>query len=155
MAQSKFAKLDKDALVAEIKARRNAGRKIAVDLRAPEDKLVAALEADELENGEAAPEPQEDPTLPPEGAEELTSTELTLGALARADGVVTREVPEDLGEYKGQYSYLVDGPLKGFIFGLKILPTSDVRANKTHLAKCPIAFWDGTASEFREQFDKV
>jgi len=145
--KSKYLELTKEELVNEIKDRRAAGRKIAVDLRASEDKLAAALESDDLENGDVP----SDPTVAPEEAEELTTDELSAGAAARADGVVSREVPQDLEEYKGQYRYLPTGE----IFGLKILPTADVRANKTHLAKSPLKFWDGTAEEFRAQFDKV
>lgn len=154
---SKYEKLSKEELVAAIKARR-ATRKIPVDLRANEDKLAAALDADDLENGEFDPgakQAEKDLTIPPPDATELTSEALQQGAQARADGVVTREVPDDLDEYRGQYQYRVDGPHKGLIFGLKKVDASTVRANKTHLAKCPIAFWDGTEAEFREQFDKV
>lgn len=59
--------------------------------------------------------------------------------------------PEDLGEFKGQYRYIPTGE----IFGLKVLDAADVRANRTHQAKSARKFWDGTAAEFRELFDKV
>lgn len=142
MPAKNYAEADKETLIGEIKARRTAGRKIAVDLRASEDKLAAALQSDDLENGEFDPEAE--PT-------ELTPAALSLGAAARADGVITREVPEDLGDYSGQWRYLPTGE----VFGLKVLPIGQVRANKTHTAKSPLKFWDGTAEEFRQQFDKV
>jgi len=146
MAKSKYASLDKEALGAEIKARRAGGRKINVDLRASEDKLASALDADDLENGDFdADEPET----------ELTPKALSQGAIARADGVVTREVPEDLGEYQGSYVYLRDGEFKGEVFGLKVLSDSEVRAGKTHHAKSPRGFWDGTPTEFRANFDKA
>lgn len=164
MAKSKYAEMDKDALVAEIKARRAADRKIAVDLRANEENLRAALDTDDVENGEFAPdadkspaksEKKQDDTKPPEGAKELTRTALSKGAIARADGVTAREVPDDLDEYKGKYKYRRDGEFKDEVFGLKIVPDDEVRAHKTHHAKSPRGFWDGTEAEFRDQFDKL
>jgi len=151
MAKNKYAELDKDALVAEIKARRTAGRKIAVDLRANEDNLRAALDTDDVENGDFDPETVE----APKDAKELSRTELAQGAIARADGVLAREVPTDLNEYKGKYKYRRDGEFKGEVFGLKIVPDNEVRAHKTHHAKSPRGFWDGTEAEFRDQFDKL
>jgi len=152
MATSKYAKLNKEDLVKLIKDRRGAGRVIKADMRAGEDILAAALDADDMENGDFDPKAKKpDPTVAPEGAEELTQKELSHGAAARADGVVTREVPEDLHEYSGQYRYLPTGE----IFGLKVLNSADVRANRTHHAKSPLKFWDGTAEEFRAQFDKI
>lgn len=146
MAKSKYADLDKDTLVAAVKDRRAAGRKIAVDLRASEEKLAAALDADDMENGDFDPDA---PTS--DDATELTPEALRLGAAARADGIVTRQVPDDLNEYKGQYRYLATGE----IFGLKILPDGEVRGHKTHHAKSPLKFGDYTADEFRLQFEKV
>jgi len=142
MAKSKYAKLEKDALVDEIKLRRAAGRNIPVDLRAGEDKLAAALEGDDMENGDFDPDATQ---------EELTPEALKLGAAARADGVNTREVPTDLEEYSGEYRYLATGE----IFGLKVLPAGDVRGGKTHHAKSPLKFGDYTPEEFRLQFEKV
>lgn len=55
MAEPKYAGMDKDALSAEIKNRRAAGRKINVDLRADPEKLRAALETDDMENGDFDP----------------------------------------------------------------------------------------------------
>lgn len=168
MAQTKYAEMDKDTLVAAIKARRAGGRKIAVDLRANEDNLRAALDTDDVENGDftgpvdikpATPPPKPskkvDETEAPGGATELTREQLRLGAIARADGVTSREVPEDLHEYKGEYSYRGPGEHNGEIFGLKVLPDTEVRAHRTHHAKSPRGFWDGTAAEFREFFDKL
>lgn len=59
---SKYAAMGKDALTSEIKSRRAVGRKLSVDLRADEDTLRAALDTDDVENGEfpsatAEPEP--------------------------------------------------------------------------------------------------
>lgn len=144
-AKSKYANDDKDALVDEIKARRTAGRKIAVDLRASEEKLMAALDADDLGNGD----------FDHEDGGELSPEQLKLGAVARADGVTARQVPDDLHEYSGKYRHLPDGEFHGEIFGLKILPDDQVRAHKTHHAKSPRGFWDGTEAEFRAQFDKL
>lgn len=152
MAESKYSSFDHVALVAEIKARRANGQKIPVDLRAENDKLIGALEADDAATKET---PAADITLPPAGATELTPQILSAGAEARADGVVAREIPADLNEYSGQYVYLREGEFKGTVFGLKVLPADQVRANKTHQAKSPRGFWDGTAEEFRAQFDRL
>jgi len=140
MANSKYADLEKGELVEAIKARRAAGRKIPVDLRANEEHLAAALDADDMDHGDFD-----------QDAKELTPEALSIGAAARADGVVTREVPDDLKDYEGQYRYLATGE----VFGLKVLPAGEVRANKTHTAKSPLKFWDGTAEQFRAQFEKV
>lgn len=163
MANSKYAGTPKGVLVDEVKSRRAKGRKIPVDLRADEFTLAGALDADDMENGEFPGETDPfitDATLPPEGAEELTSKELQTGSIARADGVVAREVPDDLAEYSGEYRYRVPGAMQGHVFGLKIFGPetpgwNNIRANKTHHAKSPFGFWDGTEAEFREQFDKV
>jgi hypothetical protein len=64
---------------------------------------------------------------------------------------VNPPVPDDLQEYKGRYKYLQTGEE----FGLKIVPDSEVRAHKTHHAKSARSFWDGTAEQFRELFDKI
>jgi hypothetical protein len=59
---------------------------------------------------------------------------------------------EPVSEYSGQYKYLRDGK----IFGLKILPESEVRMKKTHHAKSADgSFGDYTEAEFRAQFDKL
>jgi len=50
------------------------------------------------------------------------------------------ETPSDLSQYSGKYKYLPTGEE----FGLKIIPQSEVRANKTHHAKSATKFWDGT-----------
>lgn len=139
MAESKYATDSKETLIVEIKDRRTAGRKLPVDLRANEDALRAALEADDVDNGEFTED------------KEISAEELSLGAAARADGVTERQVPDDLDEYSGQYRYLPTGE----IFGLQIKHDLDVRAHKTHHAKSPLKFWDGTAEEFRANFDKV
>lgn len=63
--KSKYAGMGKDTLTAEIKTRRAAGRKISVDLRGDEDTLRAALDTDDVENGEFPPASatSKDPTL--------------------------------------------------------------------------------------------
>jgi len=138
MAKSKYAGDDKDTLVDAIKARRAAGRKIAVDLRASEEKLIAALEADDLDNGDFNPDAKED-------EKELTTEEVKDGT--------ARGIPTD---FTGAYSYLRDGEHKGKVFGLKILPDNEVRGHRTHTAQAADrTFWDGTAAEFRAQFDKI
>jgi len=75
--------------------------------------------------------------------------------IAVSDGTPGRQVPADLADYKGKYKYLKQGTLHGHIFGLKILDVEDVRSGKTHHAKSPLAFWDGTEDEFRANFEKL
>lgn len=135
---TKYDELEKDALVEEIKKRRTDGRIIKIDLRSDESKLRAALEEDD--------EMQE-----LEGADETNPEKLSKQAQARADGVTTREVPGDLGDFKGQYKYRPTGE----VFGLKVLNDEEVRAHRTHQAKSPLKFWDGTEEEFRALFDKL
>lgn len=77
-------------------------------------------------------------------------TEEEIRAAVEANRVNPPE-PTDLSNYTGKYKYLPTGE----IFGLKILPDSDVRCHKTHTAKNATKFWDGTADQFRELFDKV
>ena len=71
--------------------------------------------------------------------------------IAVSDGAQVRAVPDDLNEFKGQYKYIRTGE----IFGLKIMPHDQVRSGKTHHAKSPLKFWDGTEEEFRANFDKL
>ncbi len=150
--KSPYAELDKAALVAAVKERRAAGRKLPVDLRADEDNLRTALDTDDVENGDFPPASD---TKPPKGAKEITPSAVKLLASARADGVQHREVPDDLDDYKGRYKYRREGEFAGEVFGLKVLPDHEVRAHRTHHAKCARGFWDGTAAEFREHFDKL
>ena len=136
--------LTKDQLVDEIKKRRKAGSGITVDLRSDVAVLIAALVADYT----APPEKEQEPEKP----QDTSVAKIKQEAAARADGVKEREVPQDLHEYAGNYKYLRTGETG---FGLKILPDADVRAHRTHHAKSPLSFWDGTKEEFREQFDKI
>jgi hypothetical protein len=75
----------------------------------------------------------------------------TLEEIAVSDGAPKRDVPADLSDYKGKYKYLKTGE----IFGLKIMPASEVRSGKTHHLKSPLKFWDGTEDDFRASFDKL
>ncbi len=145
--KSKYADDDKDTLVESIKARRTAGRTVKVDLRASEEKLAAALDADDMENGDFVPASEDDKdTQPPEDRSELTPEALGKGDTARG-------IP---AAFKGAFSYLRDGEHKGKVFGLKILPDSEVRGHRTHTAQAADrTFWDGTEAEFRAQFDKL
>lgn len=139
--KSKYADNNKDTLIESIKARRAAGRKIAVDLRAGEEKLAAALDADDMENGDFDPDAK-----PPEDQQELTPGDLSKGNTARG-------IP---GDYKGAYTYRREGEHSGKVFGLKVLSDEEVRGHRTHTAKAEDrTFWDGTEAEFREQFDKL
>lgn len=81
----------------------------------------------------------------------MAAKDKTPKEIAAGDGIASREVPADLGDYSGEYTYLPTGEK----FALKILPDSEVRAHKTHTAKNALKFWDGTAAEFRELFDKA
>lgn len=72
--------------------------------------------------------------------------------VATHDGNITREVPNDLGEYEGRY-VLVKDPLPGEVFGLKIVPGT--RHGKDYHAKSQIRFGDYTKEEFRTLFDKL
>lgn len=141
MPKSKYADDNKDTLVESIKARRASGRKIAVDLRASDEKLAAALDADDMENGDFDPDAK-----PPEDVLELIPEDLGKGKTARG-------IP---GDYEGAFAYLRDGEHKGKVFGLKVLHDSEVRGHRTHTAKAADrTFWDGTEMEFRAQFDKL
>lgn len=77
----------------------------------------------------------------------------TASEIAKADGVVAREVPSDLGEFKGQYKYNLG--LEGEVFGLKVLKPEEARHARTHTAKSALRFWDGTEGEFRLLFEKL
>ena len=71
--------------------------------------------------------------------------------LAKSDGNLAREVPSDLADFSGEYVYRPTGEA----FALKVVPDSEVRAHRTHHAKNALKFWDGTATQFRELFDKA
>lgn len=133
---SDYASHTKEELFAELALR---GVK-DVPTNALKDDIVARLE---LEDEVDASDPREQD---PKGLDNK--------AVATSDGQVTRSVPIDLDEYKGQYR-LVKDSFPGEVFGLKIVEKEDVRHGKTHHAKSPLRFGDYTPEEFRAQFDKI
>jgi len=52
--------------------------------------------------------------------------------------------------FSGEYVHLESGE----IFALKIVPDSEVKAHRTHLAKSLTKFGDYTAADFRRIFEK-
>lgn len=60
MSSTKYSGLSNEELVKEIKRRRSAGGTITVDLRSDNDKLVSALELDDVANGTADEQEKED-----------------------------------------------------------------------------------------------
>lgn len=60
------------------------------------------------------------------------------------------QIPDDLDEYKGEYTELSTGE----VFGLKIVDKETVRGDKTYHVKNKTHFADYTAEEFRARFDK-
>ncbi len=130
----------KKELLAEIASRQQQGREIEVKGNTVVD-LIAALKADDANTSEK-----------PE-VEEVTPADLGNEAVARHDGVLERQVPDDLSDYKGQYVYLGDQKVPNEVWGLKIVPHA--RGGKTHHAKSALRFGDYTPEEFRKQFDKI
>jgi hypothetical protein len=130
----KYEEMKKGELLAEVEKRKAAGADLSVDATASKGDIIAVLELDDEARGSSA-------------ADQNPGHK----ALATADGIMHREVPDDLEDYKGAYKYLPTGE----VFGLKVLADNEVRAHKTHHAKSPLKFWDGTAAEFRALFDKV
>ncbi len=53
--------------------------------------------------------------------------------------------------YKGQYKQASTG----LLFALAVLPVTESDNGKTHFLKNNAYSWNGTAGEFREQFEKV
>jgi hypothetical protein len=133
---SEFSKVE---LLDNIEARRKAGRDIPdIKTASAKGEFIAALELDDEINGVF------------DGGD-TSPDKIKQQAEALADGTPGRQVPDDLDEYSGRYKYIRTGE----IFGLKIMPPEKVRSGKTHHAKSPLKFWDGTEEEFRACFDKL
>ncbi len=134
-----YSELSKPELLDSVKLRRDAGREITgINTASSKPDIIAALQLDDENNGVFV-------------GSDTSAEEIKQHAEANADGALTRAVPEDLQEFKGQYKYLKTSET----FGLKIMPADQVRSGKTHHAKSPLKFWDGTEEEFRANFDKL
>lgn len=74
---------------------------------------------------------------------------------------ILASAPKPEATYSGKYIYTPRPDLfgnsipTGEIFALRIVPEATVRAKRTHMAKSNSSFWEGTAEDFRANFEKV
>lgn len=135
---SKYSTLDKEALVAEVKRRRAAGSTIKVDLRAPEDDLRAALDADD--------EPKE------------ASAPGTLGnQLPRQPEAPTQATqPTDEAFADGE---LYKSKAEGYTYQFINVPSDELKPRKGRIpaqaSGHPGLFWEGSQAEFEASFTKA
>lgn len=172
---SKYAEMGKDALTAEIKTRRAAGRKLSVDLRGDEDTLRAALDADDVDNGEF-PSKEEEPLagsgplgpkdeakpkhkLPPVSPREVGAAGASLhdqvAATAEAPATEPTQPTEEEWAGGGVYKHKGDG------FRYQVVKRATDAFNKPFKARVPAQtsghpgfFWEGSEAEFADTFTK-
>lgn len=175
MADSKYATMSKDTLIAEIKTRRAANRKIPVDLRADEATLRAALDADDVDNGDFAPgassdAPPAEPTplppvedtgkgkLPPVSAREAAvpaALRNQLSAVQEPASAATQPSEDDWEDDSLLYRH------KGDKLTYQVLKAESDPHNKVFKARIPAQnghpglFWDGDEKDFADTFEKA
>lgn len=177
MAKSKYAELDKDALVEEIKTRRAAGRSISVDLRAADDKLRGALDADDMENGDFDPNAKALEKVTDKPAAALEAKPASAG-LSIAKATAPRQ--HSANDIRNQVSKTPEAPItptqptdeefaKGTIArhksdGLLYQVVKHAADEFNKPVKCrmpaqesghPGYYWEGSEEEFTQQFEKV
>jgi hypothetical protein len=144
---SKYASLDKDALVAEIKTRRQAGSKISVDLRAADDKLRAALELDDVSGGSSS--------APVQKAAKLDKT-TSLESQIQLDPIAP-EAPTQPTEDEFAKGFIALNNKDGLRY--QVIKTEDeLKPYKARIPKQasghPGLFWEGSGEEFKDTFVK-
>lgn len=185
MATTKYAEWVKEALIAEVKTRRAANRNISVDLRANEDVLRQALDADDINNGEFnggdEKEEKEDeekpllraPIIPQNGGPPrppvLDATKAPpkpfnirrqLAPVPEAVG--SSAIPESAWDDAKHYLHKKDG------LTYEVIKTPADFHNKPVKARVPAQesddedveghpglFWSGTEAEFAADFEKI
>jgi len=184
MAKSKYADLGKDALVNEIKSRRASGRSISVDLRAVDDKLRAALDTDDLENGDFNPDakhPEKPATVPPAASHAETGGKLSPDAEKPATvPPVFANVAALPASLRNQVAKTPETPVKptqpsdnefaagtlarnkgdGMLY--QVVKTTGDDFNKPVKCRVPAQesghpgfYWEGSKAEFAEHFEKA
>ncbi len=158
-----YTDLNKEELVEAVKARRAQGRTVKVDLRANEDALRAALDADDMENGdlpqvepdtEEKPDPKKE-AQPPAKATTLPAS-LRNQVSRQADPVTKPTQPTDQEFSKG---ILARNKADGLLY--QVVKTAPDDFNKAVKARVPAQesghpgfFWEGTEEEYAALFEK-
>lgn len=175
---NKYAGWVKEALTSEIKTRRAAGRKISVDLRADEDTLRAALDTDDVENGEF--DANEDPKPPTAASDATALQELQKAAADKKEDTQNNIAARYPVKLMSQIAKQPEAPsqstqplekewAEGALYqhkGDKLIYQVVKRASdpydKPVKARVPAQdsghpgmFWEGTNEEFNANFEKV
>lgn len=157
---SKYSNLNKDAITTEIKARRSNNRKISVDLRADEDTLRAALDADDVDNGDYTT-----PPVNPVAAIEDEKPEESHVPVARRQQIAhkpeaptqpTQPSEKEWDECGDEYQHKGDG----YIY--EVVKRDHDTHGKTVKARVapqesghPGLYWEGSEAEFAANFEKL
>lgn len=161
---SKYASLTKDQLIEEIKTRREAGHNITVDLRWAEDKLIAALETDDIENGEGGngdnPTPLQPAPEKPKKKVKNPEVEDQLEAEPELVSEPTQPSDEDFAKGFKAVSKNHINPKTGKGYVYQALNTKDGSA-RPFKARIPAQasghpgfFWEGSEAEFDSVFKR-
>lgn len=152
MDESKYVNTGKDALVNEIKKRRAGGRSISVDLRAADDKLIAALDTDDLENGEFSEKSEDQEKTKPNAPEALRNQ------LVNVPETPAKPTQPTDDEFAGGMIAL--NKVDGLLYQVTKTPADEY--NKPVKARVPAQdnghpgfYWEGSEAEFAEQFEKA
>lgn len=174
--------MEKDALTAEIKNRRATGRKLPVDLRKEDDVLRAALDADDLENGEFPSAAEPEPALA--GSGNLTPKEEPASKLPPVSPSAVEGVPSAKSgkrHLRNQISQTAEAPEsvptqpseeewaggehhrhKGDGLTYEVVKRDADAFNKPFKARVPKQesghpglYWEGSQEEFDATFTKV
>lgn len=142
---SKYAALDKPSLVEEIKKRRAGGSDITVDITSKKEDLIAALEMDDISNGEVEEDQQGKPV---DGSFENQIE-------AQPEFPLQATQPDDEAFAKG---FKAKNKADNYTYQV-IKQDQESRPYKARIPKQasghPGLFWEGTEDEFKDNFDRL
>ncbi len=148
-----YKEMSKDELIDEIKARRSNGSSISVDLRASEEKLIAALEMDDLENGSDAALEMDDLE---NGSDAVPANDMTSQIPMNPEAPTEATQPSDEVFAGG---FRATNKLDGYTYQVAIVESDATKSYKARVPKQssghPGMFWEGSAEEFNVIFSKV
>lgn len=154
MASAKYEGWTKEQAIDEIKARKVAGSTIKINLNSETDKLIAALESDDVFNGKGDDEERADVRK----AFETFESDDPLENQVRLQPEMPTEATQpsdDVFDRSGlKYRHIEDG----YIYQVAVVD-DELQPYKARVPRQtsghPGFFWSGTEAEFKKAFEKV
>lgn len=146
-----YSKFTRDQLVEELKKRRSSGSKISVDLRSNEANLIAALELDDISGDNATPDGAETNRLDQEFIPGSLDNQLSLEPETPTEA--TQPSDEEFAKgFKARDK-------QGIVFQVIKVDSDDLKPYKARVPRQksghPGLYWEGSAEEFKAEFERV